>query len=109
MGKWDDRSKIKIKFFTKKITVKNQTLALLALTLFQEALLTNKKYLLRSDIMFRRANPPPLNPNEEKALTLVAEAERLEDACEFQEAVKLYSRAYKLWPELENRKLSGGS
>ena len=66
-----------------------------------EALQTNYKYLLRSDIMYIRETPPPLLEHEQKALELMAEAERCEDAGEFNKAITFYTKAFKLWPELE--------
>jgi hypothetical protein len=66
-----------------------------------EALQTNHKYLLRSDIMYVRENPPSLSENEQKALEMLAEAKRYEDNGNFNEAIRFYTKAFKLWPELE--------
>ena len=66
------------------------------------ALQTNCKYLLRSDIMYVRDDPPPLSANEQTALDLLNEAEKCEGNREFDKAISLYTKAYKLWPALEN-------
>jgi hypothetical protein len=68
-----------------------------------EALQTNHKYLLRSDIMYTREEPPQLLEHEQKALEMLTEAERCEDNHEISQAVIFYKRAYKLWPELEHQ------
>jgi hypothetical protein len=66
-----------------------------------EALQTNHKYLLRSDIMYVREEPPALSDNEQEALEMLEKAKQCEDNCEFTKAITFYSKAFKLWPELE--------
>lgn len=66
-----------------------------------EALQTNHKYLLRSDIMYVRDNPPVLLDNEQKALEMLERAKQYEDNNEFSKAITFYTKAFKLWPELE--------
>ena len=68
-----------------------------------EAKKAAKKYFMRSEIMFQNVKPTgtPLSENDEEALRLVQEADRLEFNDEAIEAAKLWSRAFKLSPALE--------
>lgn len=61
------------------------------------------KYFMRSEIMFENVRPTgvTLKKNDEEALKLVQEADRLEFNGEAIEAAKLWSRAFKLSPALE--------
>lgn len=58
---------------------------------------------MRTDVMFKRdkASKPKLTEAQDQARELLALAQRLEGMNNFTEAAKLYSRAYKLDPELE--------
>eukprot|EP01128_Nolandella_sp_AFSM9_P006583 TRINITY_DN3424_c0_g1_i1.p1 TRINITY_DN3424_c0_g1~~TRINITY_DN3424_c0_g1_i1.p1 ORF type:complete len:295 (+),score=45.75 TRINITY_DN3424_c0_g1_i1:89-973(+) len=62
------------------------------------------KYLMRSDVMYKRIDPPVFDKKEILALELLKKASAFEDNREPEEAVKLYMRAYKLWPALEESK-----
>ena len=61
----------------------------------------NKKYILRTDIMYTKEDGDRLTENEEKGLILLQEAERLEAQHQEMKAVDCYRKAYKLCPELE--------
>ncbi|CAF1204171.1 unnamed protein product [Rotaria sordida] len=66
-----------------------------------EAVLTGKKYIMRSDVMYKRILINPMSKEEQQARELLAQAEQLEDQSSHEEASKCYRRAYKLWPDLE--------
>jgi len=66
-----------------------------------EPLKTNVKYIMRSDIMFIRRNPPEIPPKEAEAIRLYDEASKLEIEGKLREAGKLYAQAARLWPEIE--------
>ena len=61
------------------------------------------KYFMRSEIMFQNVRPTgsALKENDEEALRLVQEADRLEFNGEAIEAAKFWSRAFRLSPALE--------
>jgi len=67
-----------------------------------EELKSNVKYIMRSDIMYHRQNPPAFHQKEQQALNLIIEAQNKETNGEFQEAASLYRRALHLWPAFEN-------
>lgn len=67
-----------------------------------DALLSGKKYILRSEIMFSRVDPLETSPKETEAIELKRQAELLESQDQPYEAVRLYRRAFKLCPEIEN-------
>ena len=58
------------------------------------------KYLVRTDIMYKRITPA--NAKFCEAFSLVQQAESLESMKRYDEAVQLYRRAFKLSPELED-------
>ncbi|CAF1307558.1 unnamed protein product [Adineta ricciae] len=66
-----------------------------------EAVITGKKYIMRSDVMYERVLSSPMSDKEREARDLVALAEQYEDQSRFEEATKCYRKAYKLWPDLE--------
>jgi len=66
-----------------------------------EALRTNVKYIMRSDVMYRRNTPPEMDPKELQGINLFIEAQKLEVEKQYNESVNLYRRAFKLWPPLE--------
>ncbi|XP_064639568.1 uncharacterized protein LOC135495078 [Lineus longissimus] len=66
------------------------------------ALLKGVKYILRTDIMYRRNEAMVLTPKDEQGLQLMQEAERLEGARDEQKAAELYRKAFKLSPMLED-------
>ncbi|GFO27456.1 2OGFe(ii) oxygenase family oxidoreductase [Plakobranchus ocellatus] len=59
------------------------------------------KYILRTDIMYKNLAPSKLSNNQDKAVQLMQEADRLEASGKCMEAMELYRRAFKLFPELE--------
>merc|ERR1712039_737776 len=61
------------------------------------------KYILRTDMMCRRApgTKPELSPQKVEARSLVQQAVLAEERAECELAAKLYRRAFKLDPELE--------
>jgi len=66
-----------------------------------EALRSGVKYLMRSDIMFQRQDPPNIDPKEQLALSLLSQAQTKEKEGQFSEATEYYKRAFRLWPALE--------
>jgi len=66
-----------------------------------EALKSGVKYLMRSDIMFRRQNSLEIDPKERRAIEIMAQAQQSEVDGKYNEATELYKRAFKLWPPLE--------
>lgn len=91
-----------------------------------EAISTGKKYIMRrsvirskerrfkllnsfllrmviSDVVYQRVLSQPMSNEEHQARLLLTQAEHLEDASNAEEAVKLYRKAYRLWPALEKR------
>jgi len=66
-----------------------------------EPLKTHFKWLMRSDIMFVRKNPPQISGKEAEAIRLYNEANQLEIQGKTKEAAKKYADAARLWPEIE--------
>ncbi|XP_055880160.1 uncharacterized protein LOC106078906 [Biomphalaria glabrata] len=66
-----------------------------------EKLNEGQKYILRTDIMYENVTPPHLSTNQNEAVLLLQEADRLEAAGQCMEAMELFRKAYKLCPELE--------
>lgn len=66
-----------------------------------EPLRAGVKYILRSDIMYRRVTASEISPEKSEALRLLQEAERLESRGQAMEAAGFYRRAFRLCPELE--------
>ena len=66
-------------------------------------LIDGKKYLMRSDVMFRRREGSAvlLSNVQEEALELYRRAEELEISQDQDRAWRLYAKSFKLWPELE--------
>lgn len=58
------------------------------------------KYIIRTDIIFRRRNPICTSSNGLEAYKCFREAELLEADGKVMEAAQLYRRAFKLSPEL---------
>lgn len=67
-----------------------------------EQLLSGKKYILRTDIMYRKIGEKKMDEKQEKAIAMIQEAERLEAQGDCMQAAELYRKAFKLSPELEN-------
>lgn len=72
-----------------------------------EELLEGEKYLLRTDLMYRRVVEfdfeelyGKLN-DEEKGAVMLKIAEKFEDSGQSEEAVKWYKKAFRMWPALE--------
>jgi len=61
------------------------------------------KYILRSDIMFARNEPPQLCDSESKAIAFIDLAKQYEIEGNFEGAVQFYKKAFRLCPELENK------
>jgi hypothetical protein len=61
----------------------------------------NYKYIMRSDVMFRRVQQAPSDPREEQALLLFQEAEKLESDGRAMDAMELFRKAFRMWPPLE--------
>ena len=57
------------------------------------------KYLMRSDIMFKRKSP--VCSKEAQAFSFIKQAEMLEASNRQMEAVTYYRKAIKLFPEIE--------
>ena len=58
------------------------------------------KYIIRSDIMYKRV-PPILNSDKDKeAYRIIREAEDLAESGDVDGSILLFRRAYKLSPEL---------
>ena len=74
-------------------------------------LLSGKKYLMRTDVMFLRnheeCTDTNLSSNQKQALDVYKEAQKqeLEGNCEA--SWKLYRRAFHLWPKLETLDFDG--
>ncbi|CAF1158797.1 unnamed protein product [Adineta steineri] len=66
-----------------------------------EAVITGKKYIMRSDVVYKRFLSAPMSKEEQEARDLLATAERHEDQSNHEEATKCYRKAFKLWPALE--------
>jgi len=68
-----------------------------------EQVRSGRKYIMRSDIMYRRIGDPlKLEPREEQAVLLLQQAEFLETDGKPTEAAELYRKAFKMWPPLED-------
>jgi hypothetical protein len=65
-----------------------------------EVLKTNRKYIMRSDIMYKREYLSEPSDKEKKARAALAEAESLEEAGDLTKAGEKYALAFKLLPEL---------
>ncbi|KAL6066982.1 Fe2OG dioxygenase domain-containing protein [Balamuthia mandrillaris] len=64
--------------------------------------LSNQKYIMRSDILFSRdPSSVDIDPKEQEALRMLEQAEDLETERRAEEAARLYRSAFKLWPPLE--------
>jgi len=66
-----------------------------------EPLRTDVKYIMRSDVMYRRTSSPEMDPNEKNGVNLYIEGQKLEVDKKFEESINLYRRAFRLWPPLE--------
>lgn len=60
-----------------------------------------KKYILRTDVMYRNTDQN-MSEKVAKAMQLLQQAETLENAGQCSEAMEMYRKAFKLAPELEN-------
>ncbi|XP_067681338.1 uncharacterized protein [Haliotis asinina] len=65
-----------------------------------EKLGDGRKYILRTDIMFRNVSPSASSEADQKALLMLQDAERKEACGECMEAAELYRKAFKLSPSL---------
>ncbi|ESO93516.1 hypothetical protein LOTGIDRAFT_161618 [Lottia gigantea] len=63
-----------------------------------EKLGNGRKYILRSDIMYKNVDKTILDSKDEQAMLLVQEAERKEASGDCMEAAELYRKAFKLSP-----------
>jgi len=76
-------------------------LIFLHMTRHEGARLTSgTKYILRSDVLFKRENPPLISEEEARARALFRRASDLELENPM-EAVKLYQQAFRLSPSLD--------
>jgi hypothetical protein len=72
-----------------------------------EELLGGEKYLLRTDLMYRRVIEFDFEQiygkldDEAKGTEMLEIAQRLEDSGQSKEAVEWYKKAFKTWPALE--------
>eukprot|EP01100_Stratorugosa_tubuloviscum_P015104 TRINITY_DN848_c0_g1_i1.p1 TRINITY_DN848_c0_g1~~TRINITY_DN848_c0_g1_i1.p1 ORF type:complete len:326 (+),score=140.48 TRINITY_DN848_c0_g1_i1:103-1080(+) len=67
-----------------------------------QQVLSSPKYILRSEIIFQRSSLPPLLTSSQLlAQQLLVQAEFLEKEGQSMQAMQLYRRAFKLYPELE--------
>lgn len=72
-----------------------------------EELLGREKYLLRTDLMYRRVVEFDFEKiygkldDEGKGMEMLGIAQKLEDSGQSEEAVKWYKKAFKTWPALE--------
>ncbi|XP_064602326.1 uncharacterized protein LOC135468167 [Liolophura sinensis] len=58
------------------------------------------KYILRTDLMYRRCDDGRTSPREERAILLLQDAERCEENGESTRAAELYRQAFKLSPSI---------
>lgn len=61
----------------------------------------NKKYILRTDIMYKKVSEDKIDDKEEKALALIKQAEQLEALGECEKAAMVLRKAFKLSPTIE--------
>jgi len=66
-----------------------------------EILKEGYKYILRSDIVYKRTHFPDIKPSERDAIDWLIKAQQLEIDKYYKEATQYYKKAYRLWPELE--------
>lgn len=64
------------------------------------------KYIFRSDILFRRNEPPQLCDSESLAISYLEQAKACENEGDFEGAVKWYKKAFRLCPTLEDKKVT---
>ena len=62
---------------------------------------SGEKYILRTEVMYKRQSEKQLHPDEERAIKYLEEAEEAEYNKEASRAAELYRKAFKLWPPLE--------
>ncbi|XP_033734272.1 uncharacterized protein LOC117323265 isoform X2 [Pecten maximus] len=62
----------------------------------------NKKYILRTDIMYKKVSEDNIGHTDEKALALIKEAEELEAMGECEKAAMVLRKAFKLSPAIED-------
>ncbi|OWF40651.1 uncharacterized protein LOC110463519 [Mizuhopecten yessoensis] len=62
----------------------------------------NKKYILRTDIMYKKVSEDKIDEKEERALALIREAEELEAMGECEKAAMFLRKAFKLSPTIED-------
>eukprot|EP01006_Ploeotia_vitrea_P028514 TRINITY_DN61187_c0_g1_i1.p1 TRINITY_DN61187_c0_g1~~TRINITY_DN61187_c0_g1_i1.p1 ORF type:complete len:310 (+),score=62.95 TRINITY_DN61187_c0_g1_i1:65-931(+) len=62
---------------------------------------SGQKYIMRSEVMFKRVECGELTAQQEEAIQELEKAKAAETAGDLDTAVKHYRRTYKLWPELE--------
>jgi len=63
------------------------------------------KYILRSDIVYKRTQfPEEIQPVQRDAIDWMIKAQQLEFDKSYSEATLCYRKAYRLWPELEDIK-----
>ena len=75
------------------------------------SLLSGKKYLMRTDIMFHRSNATLANDHlssiQKEAIKTYKEAQREELEGNGEASWRLYRRAFHLWPRLETLDFDG--
>lgn len=59
------------------------------------------KYIMRTEVMYNREVAPELTDNQKEGLDIWHKAQLAETNGELDDAVKYYTRAYRLFPELE--------
>jgi len=67
-----------------------------------EILTEGYKYILRSDIIYKRSNiPQNTQPKEREAIDWMIKAQQFEIDKNYSEATMYYKKAFRLWPQLE--------
>jgi len=66
-----------------------------------ELLKEGNKYILRSDIVYKRNNFPEMKPIEREAIEWMIKGQQFEYEKNYSEATKCYKKAFRLYPELE--------
>jgi len=66
-----------------------------------EMLKEKDKYIMRSDIIYKRKDFPNMDPKEREGIDWLLKAQQFEIDKNLEEATLCYKKAYKLWPDLE--------
>jgi len=70
-----------------------------------ELLTEGNKYILRSDIFYKRENTPDMEPLEKEAIDWMIKGQQFEFEKNYPEATKCYKKAYRLYPEIEGKNI----